>query len=100
MNNGIDVMLPEAHEAAALDRLIRLQQDHAVLDRPLTAIDMRLPDRLVFRPRTEAKDDAVTPHMPRGSNPPTAPVGAKKHPEEHERRPDNPRRVLPPADTG
>ena len=51
MTNGTDVMLPEGHEAAALDRLIQLQQDHAVLDRPLVAIDMRLPDRLVFRPK-------------------------------------------------
>jgi cell division protein FtsQ len=51
MNNGADVMLPEGHEVAALDRLMQLQQDHDVLDRPLVAIDMRLPDRLVLRPR-------------------------------------------------
>ena len=53
MNNGTDVMLPEGHEAAALDRLLALQQDHDLLDRPLVAIDMRLPDRLVVRPRPE-----------------------------------------------
>ena len=51
LNNGADVMLPEGHEVAALDRLMQLQQDHALLDRPLAAIDMRLPDRLVLRPR-------------------------------------------------
>ena len=64
MTNGTDVMLPEGHEVAALDRLIQLQQDHAVLDRPLAAIDMRLPDRLVFRPRAEAKDrrQRIPPH--------------------------------------
>jgi cell division protein FtsQ len=78
MNNGIDVMLPEGHEVVALDRLIQLQQDHALLDRPLTVIDLRLPDRLVFRPRTEARDDAVAPRMPRSSTPPTVPVVAKK----------------------
>jgi cell division protein FtsQ len=74
MINGTDVMLPEGHEVVALDRLMQLQQDHDVLDRPLTAIDMRLPDRLVFRPRADTKDTAVTP----GSNPPTVPVIARK----------------------
>lgn len=53
MNNGADVMLPEGHEVAALDRLAQLQQDHAVLDRPLAAIDMRLPDRLMLRPKPD-----------------------------------------------
>jgi hypothetical protein len=32
-----------------------LQQQHALLDRPLVAIDMRLGDRLVLRPRPEEK---------------------------------------------
>jgi cell division protein FtsQ len=50
MTNGADVMLPEGHEVVALDRLMQLQQDHDLLDRPLVAIDMRLPDRLVLRP--------------------------------------------------
>ena len=60
LNNGADVMLPEGHEAAALDRLMQLQQDHDLLDRPLVAIDMRLPDRLVLRPH--APDPA--PQLP------------------------------------
>jgi cell division protein FtsQ len=75
MTSGTDVMLPEGHEVVALDRLIQLQQEHAILDRPLVAIDMRLPDRLVFRPKADAKDSAT---MPSGSNPPTVPVVAKK----------------------
>ena len=50
MASGTDVMLPEGHEVVAMDRLMQLQQDHAVLDRPLAAIDLRLPDRLVLRP--------------------------------------------------
>ena len=56
MTNGIDVMLPEGHSVVALERLIELQRDHQVLNRPLAVIDMRLPDRLVFRPRASAKD--------------------------------------------
>jgi cell division protein FtsQ len=79
MINQTDVLLPEGHEVAALDRLTQLQQQHAVLDRPLAAIDMRLPDRLVFRPRIEAKEeDPVIPPVPPEANPPTVPVIAKK----------------------
>ena len=63
MNTGIDVMLPEGHEAAALERLAHLQQEHALLDRPLTVIDMRLSDRLVLRPRPDM-DGSVIPPMP------------------------------------
>jgi cell division protein FtsQ len=55
LNNGADVMLPEGHEVEALNRLMQLQQDHALLDRPLAAIDMRLGDRLVLRPRPDEK---------------------------------------------
>jgi cell division protein FtsQ len=76
MTNGTDIMLPEGHEVVALDRLMQLQQEHAVLDRPLAAIDMRLPDRLVFRPRPEAKDGTVTPPLPPGSSAPAVPVPA------------------------
>jgi cell division protein FtsQ len=78
MTNGTDVMLPEGHEVVALDRLMQLQQQHDVLDRPLAAIDMRLPDRLVFRPKIEAKENLVVPPVPPGTNPPTVPVIAKK----------------------
>jgi cell division protein FtsQ len=55
LNNGADVLLPEGHEVEALARLTQLQQEHAVLDRPLAAIDMRLGDRLVVRPRADEK---------------------------------------------
>jgi cell division protein FtsQ len=66
MMNGTNVMLPEGHAAAALDRLMQLQQSHALLDRPLAAIDMRLPDRLVLRPRPDAHGDtAANPNVPK-----------------------------------
>jgi cell division protein FtsQ len=51
MKSGADVMLPEGQEVAALDRLMMLEQNHSLLDRPLAAVDMRLPDRLVVRPQ-------------------------------------------------
>jgi cell division protein FtsQ len=50
LHSGTDVLLPEGHEAPALNRLAELHARHALLDRPLVAIDMRLPDRLVLRP--------------------------------------------------
>ena len=84
MASGSDVMLPEGHEVAAIDRLMQLQQDHAVLDRPLAAIDLRLPDRLVLRPAPGSSDIDVTPPLPPGGPhpvalpPPTVPVVAKK----------------------
>ena len=56
LKNGADVMLPEGHEAAALDRLVTLERDHALLDRPLQYVDMRLPDRLVIHPAAAAAD--------------------------------------------
>ena len=49
LHNGADVLLPEGQEAPALNRLSELHARHALLDRPLVAIDMRLPDRLMLR---------------------------------------------------
>lgn len=49
LHSGTDVLLPEGQEAPALNRLAELHARHALLDRPLVAIDMRLPDRLVLR---------------------------------------------------
>ncbi len=50
LHSGTTVMLPEGHEAAAITRLKDLHARNALLDRPLQAVDMRLPDRLVLRP--------------------------------------------------
>lgn len=49
LHNGADVLLPEGQEAAALARLAELQARDRLLDRPVVAVDMRLPDRLVVR---------------------------------------------------
>src|SRR5690606_863975 len=64
LDNGIDIRLPEDGVAAALERLAALQQDERLLDRDIAAIDMRLADRLVIRPRpaggTAAEDGEGT----------------------------------------
>ncbi|MBE9603663.1 FtsQ-type POTRA domain-containing protein [Acetobacteraceae bacterium H6797] len=64
--NGADVLLPEGHEEAAIRRLAELQQRDALLDRPLAAIDLRLPDKLVLRPIPTAAPAEQTPQR-RGS---------------------------------
>ncbi|MGX9962517.1 cell division protein FtsQ/DivIB [Roseomonas sp. F4] len=58
LHSGTDVMLPEGHEAPALNRLAELQARNALLDRPLVAVDMRLPDRLVVRQQPAAEQPA------------------------------------------
>lgn len=54
--SGADVLLPEGAEAAAMERLAGLHAQHALLDRGLAAVDMRLPDRLVLRPLERPAD--------------------------------------------
>jgi cell division protein FtsQ len=78
MNSGADVMLPEGHVPEALDRLMQLQTQHAVLDRPLAAIDLRLPDRLVLRPKSEPhSESAAAPGTSASGTAPTvAPIMA------------------------
>jgi cell division protein FtsQ len=61
MNNGADVLLPEAAELPALAKLMELQTTYALLDRPLQVVDLRLADRLVVRAqpeKSETKDPA------------------------------------------
>lgn len=71
LNNGTDVLLPEGAEAQALARLAELQGTHALLDRPLQALDMRLPDRFVFRPQTPRGEGAKDQPQPASTRKPT-----------------------------
>lgn len=49
LDNGIEVALPEEAPEAAWRRLAALDRSDRLLERDITAIDMRLPDRLVLR---------------------------------------------------
>jgi cell division protein FtsQ len=69
LNNGTDVMLPEGAEVPAMARLVELQNEHALLDRPLQAVDLRLPDRLLVRPR--GSDTPAGPPAPPAAKKPT-----------------------------
>ncbi|QNT77434.1 cell division protein FtsQ/DivIB [Entomobacter blattae] len=49
LRDGTTIYLPEAEEQAALKRLTDFQNTIKLLDRPVSVIDMRLPDRLIIR---------------------------------------------------
>lgn len=49
LQNGAVIALPEENPGQALRQLEALQMRHALLDRPLTQIDMRAPGRLAVR---------------------------------------------------
>ena len=64
LHSGVDVLLPEGHEDAAIARLAELHKTQALLDRPLVSIDMRLPDRLVVKQQPQPEAPAAA--HPRG----------------------------------
>jgi cell division protein FtsQ len=49
LKNGVDVRLPEFDVERALDQLVALERDVRLSDRDITAIDLRLPDRVTVR---------------------------------------------------
>ena len=49
LNNGLDIRLPETNLNGALDTLTKLDREDNLFSRDITAIDMRLPDRLTVR---------------------------------------------------
>lgn len=60
LHSGTDILLPEGAEAAAIERVAELQREARILDRPLAAIDLRMPDRLVIRvQRPDAPSEPV-----------------------------------------
>lgn len=75
LRSGVDVLLPEGAEPQALHRLAQLEDNMHLLERPLINIDMRLPDRMVVRPRPPAPV-AASPVADPGFKPAASPVGA------------------------
>jgi cell division protein FtsQ len=57
-DNGIDVQLPEINAGAAWMRLAEVERDGKLLSRDISAVDLRLPDRLVVR---VVKDNTPAP---------------------------------------
>jgi cell division protein FtsQ len=54
LEDQIDIRLPEHNPEIAWNKLIELDQNHALLNRDISAVDLRIPDRLIVRMRPEA----------------------------------------------
>src|SRR3954466_6920831 len=68
LNDGLDVRLPENDVGNALATLTRLDQEAKLFSRDITAIDMRLPDRLTVRlsdAAAKARDDLLKAKQPK-----------------------------------
>jgi len=68
LKNGIDVRLPETGAEQALDMLAKLDRDNKILSRDITAIDLRLPDRVTVQLSEEAaaaRADALKAKTPK-----------------------------------
>ena len=50
-DNGLEAKLPESEIGAAWARLVREIGHHRLLDEPIAVVDLRLPDRTIFRAR-------------------------------------------------
>lgn len=64
LHSGTDILLPEGAERAAIERIGELHREARILDRPLAAIDMRMPDRLVLRTTPQRPEPAAEPQRP------------------------------------
>ena len=49
LEGGIGVRLPEDDPAAAWSRLAQYHRNHQVLDKNVTVLDLRIPDRLIVK---------------------------------------------------
>ena len=55
LDHGGEIHLPATGITAALDRLMQLESDRRILAEKNQAIDLRLPDRVLLRPREERR---------------------------------------------
>ena len=63
---GVDVRMPEADAAAAWQRLADYQRRHAVLERKVRVLDLRLPDRLIVKEAPEDEKEREAAETPNG----------------------------------
>lgn len=57
---GIDIRLPEDNPIAAWHELASLDKDQSLLERKVSLIDMRLPDRLILRANGGAEESSIS----------------------------------------
>lgn len=68
--SGLRVQLPEQGVPQALDNLEAYQRDHALLDRDVTLIDMRVPGLLALKPGPLAAEQIAAAAKPAGKKKP------------------------------
>jgi len=73
LNNGVDVRLPEFDVEHALDQLVALERESKLSGRDITAIDLRLADRITVRLSEgafQAREEAAKKKLqkPKGGN--------------------------------
>ncbi len=54
LDDAIDIRLPEIEAKGAWEKLARIEREHGILSGNVTLIDLRLPDRLVVRPKPDS----------------------------------------------
>ena len=52
LQNGIEIYLPEQDPHLAYDRIARVEAEQKLLSRPIKRIDLRLPDRMIIKPKS------------------------------------------------
>lgn len=60
--DGIEIRLPEDDPEAAWHDLARLDHEQSLLERQVSVVDMRLPDRLVLRAANAPREQAAGPN--------------------------------------
>ncbi len=62
MDNGVEIMLPEADPAGALRKLARMESDGRILEKDIVLLDFRTPNRLYLRLTEEAASAREAAH--------------------------------------
>ena len=68
LKNGVDVRLPEADVAKALDQLTALDRDKKLLSKDVTMVDLRFDDRVTVRlsdAAATAREEALKAKKPK-----------------------------------
>ncbi len=73
MRSGLAIRLPEQDPVLAWSRLAKLEQETAITERDLAAIDLRVPGQLVVEPnipiRGKGKENLMAPRYKAGKSP-------------------------------
>ncbi len=68
MDNGIYIRLPENNAVAAWDRFAKLERRYKLLSKDLVSIDLRIPDQLIVRTRSESPTKSQKNNTAKGKN--------------------------------